>query len=413
MTSKTKKKRKTKISSIHFPIKVKPPSHQKVESVGTSKQKGTLTTQEKSVHTIFTRLRRLIPFDHYEIYEQIHQWWLTFAKFPYKLSDQEHRLANFFRRSLNTVIGNAILLLIFTLVGLNSPASYPPLFTIIHEHNTISIIIIILIALYFVRVLLVGTKSEQEESKKPSLSRSWYLRPILFLNALSYTSSIFLLFVLLLLLIRPAWCPTPICPTQQRILIFHQQSTHDDNLEMYFIANQSSFYAIPDDPAQYTRSNLPMSITALHTDGENSMLLYHLIIGLNSLQQGHFGMIIEKVNLIILKVAPIPHPLNVWNNPLNVYNENENQYRALYLGQQAGAVIPADYLRIQFGFVQLKPGETDQIDLHVISRVEANIWFTVQVVYRIANKSQLHTLRLSQQFEVMFANKLDWHLYQR
>ena len=154
-----------------------------------------------------------------------------------------------------------------------------------------------------------------------------------------------------------------------------------------------------------------MSIGALHSDGKNSTSLYHLIIGLDSLQQGRFGMVIEEVNLVIQQVAPIPHPLNVWNYNTPVHYENENQYRALYLGQTTGAVIPTDYLRFQYGFVQLKPGETDQIDIHFISRIEANIWFSVQVVYRIDNESILHTLKLPQVFEIMFANKSDWHLY--
>jgi hypothetical protein len=397
---------KSKVKALSSQQKVVNTTNSSTEEVFTA------TKGRKVFFHAFIGIQKLFLLHRFEIYKHIKKAWQSLTQLLYKLYRKECKLAEALRQYLKTLIGSTLLLLFYTLVGLNSPATYPPLFAIIHQHETVSIIVIIFVTVYLVRVLLVGTKSEQEEDKKPKQSQHQYLHPLLFLNIISYTSSFFLLVVLLLLLIRPAGCPTAICPTPQRILVFHPQGIHDRNLEMYFIANQSTFYVIPGNPSQYTQSNLPQAIPALHTDGEKSLLFYNLSIGLNSLQQGHFGMIIEEVNLAILQVAPLPHPLNVWNDTSSyVHYENENQYRGIYLGQQAGAVIPTDYLRFQYGFVQLKPGEADQIDIHVISRIEANIWFTVQVVYRIDNESQLYTLRLPQQFEIMFANKSDWHLY--
>jgi hypothetical protein len=211
----------------------------------------TISTQENSVHPIFNRLRKLLSFDHYAFNDQMQDWWQGFAKYLYKLHDQEHRLAKVFRRYLKSLIGSALLLLFFTLVGLNAPATYPPLFIIVHRYETASIIVIMLLSLYVVRVLLVGTQLEQTGGERPGVSKGQYSSPLLFLNVTSYMGSSALLFVLLLLLIRPVWCPNAICPTPQRVLIFHPQSIHDNNLEMYVIANQSTFYAIPGDPAQY------------------------------------------------------------------------------------------------------------------------------------------------------------------
>src|SRR5258708_21029528 len=218
--------------------------------------------------------------------------------------------------------------------------------------------------------------------------------------------------MLVLILIRPQWCPSILCPSQQIIRVFHQQGNHDDNLEVYFIATQSKSYAIPGDPAQYSQANLPTSIAAIPANGQNSMLSYHLILGLQNLrQEASFGLIIEEVNIVIQKVFPIPYPLNVWNsNLLNDYS-NSNQYRGLYFGQDIGSLIPTNYLRFPNGFVHLNPGETDQIDLHIISRTEAGIGFYVQVIYRNDNEQRVYTLKLTQLFEIMFANTIDWYLY--
>src|SRR6266567_546556 len=413
-----------KRTSFHGKKKADTPSIQKakakalpstvkvVSTISSSTKEVSPATRGKRDYThLFKGIRNLFPLHHHEVYEQLKHWWQNLTQLVYKLRCKERELAKVLREYLKTLIGSTLLLLFFTLVGLNSPASYPPLFTIIHLHQTLSIIVILLLTLYLLRVLLVGPKSEQEKSKELDQSRKRYVHPLLIMNVISYSGSILLLFILVLLLLRPEWCPSAVCPPPQRILITHPQSIHDENLEVYPIEVQSAFYVIPGDPAHYKPSTLPMSISALHTDGKDSMSLYHLIIGLDSLQQGRFGMIIEEVNLVIQKEAPIPHPVNVWNYIPPVDYENENQYRALYLGQETGAVIPTDYLRFQYGFVQLKPGETDQIDIHVISRVEANIWFSVQIVYRIDNESILHTLKLPEVFEVMFVNKSDWHLY--
>src|SRR5260370_1842209 len=395
MTSRSKKERKAKKSTSNHSSKVNTKATSP-EVIGSNpnKEKASIDQNMAARH---------------EADIQTENWWQSFRTYVDHLLDYERRLAYALRQFLNALISNLFLLVIFTLIGLNAPADSPPIFKIINQHKTLSILIIMGLTFYLLRVLFIKIESDQEDSNKQSQRKSRFLNSRTILNTVSYSASIFLVFVLVLLFLRPQWCPSEICPSPERI--FPPQSVHDENLEMDFIKDQSAFYVIPNKPSQYTLNNLPRSIAALHSDGEKSLLLNHIIIGLNSLQQGRFGMIIEEVNLVITQVAPMQHPLYVWQfSPLINY-ENDNQYRALYLGQQAGAILPTNFLRYPFGFEQLKPGDTDQIDVHVVSRIEANIWFTVQVVYRIANESQPHTINLSHQFEVMFANNADWNLY--
>ena len=124
-------------------------------------------------------------------------------------------------------------------------------------------------------------------------------------------------------------------------------------------------------------------------------------------------MTIEKIELVVQEVSPIPHSLNVWNKLSLVDYENLDQYQAAYTGQEAGTMLPAKYLRFKNGFVHLNPGETNPIDIHLISRVEADIQFSVQVLYRVDNESRWHLLRLSlpRPFEVVFADASNWRLY--
>jgi len=320
-----------------------------------------------------------------------------------------YRFAKLWRRSLGTVATIIEWSIVATLAGFSVWSPSAPLVVFVYQHLVEAFFIGgIVLVFSFASVIAIYLPKPSLGAKKDWQTPGWIFST--FIPAISNT-----LFVLLVVvvLIRPWWCPTAICPSPQRILITHPQGNHDENLEMYFIVVQSTYYVIPGDPAHYTLNNLPMNIGALHTDGKNSTLLYHLIIGLDSLQQGRFGMTIQAVNLLIQQVAPMPHPLNVWDNTSSIQYENENQYRAFYFGQDAGALMPTIYLRFPngLGYMHLKPRETDQMDIHIDSNVEANIKFSVRVTYRVDNESQLHMLQLSRAIEIMFADQSDWHLY--
>lgn len=215
----------------------------------------------------------------------------------------------------------------------------------------------------------------------------------------------------------PTWCPSWICPTShlisKTIPLLHAEDVYDNKLEIYFKAIQSTSYVIPGDPAHYSLNNLPESIAVLPPDGHNSTLLYHLILGLQNLKQGRFGMTIEQIDLVIEHVSPVPQTLNVWKYTSPIDYGNNNQYQAFYAGQPNNAILLTDFLRYTpgNGFVRLSPGETDSIDIHIVSRLEATIQFSVQVIYRVDDELQAHWLRLPYLFEVIFANPSKLHLY--
>jgi hypothetical protein len=301
--------------------------------------------------------------------------------------------------------------IIYVLIGLNpSPHSLEsiPIIYFVLQHPIPSLIVACSVVLLTLIGLLLFLSLTSNTNPQLLLRHP---HPWSLVTATSTMCFLLSLTLLIIVLFRPPWCPTSLCPAPQRILITHPEGIHDENLDVYPIAVQSTSYVIFGDPAHYTLNNLPISTGALHPDGTNSTFQYHLIIGLNSLQQGRFGMIIKEVDLGVQKVDPIPHPLNVWNDSLLVHYDNENHYRVIYFGQEAGAVMPAEYLRFQNGFVHLKPRESDQIDIHIISRLEANLYFSVQVIYSIDNESQPHVLKLPRVFQVIFAKVSDWHLY--
>ena len=319
-----------------------------------------------------------------------------------------YRLARLWRRGLGIVVTIIEWSIVATLTGFSVWSPSAPLLVFVYQNSLEALIIggIVLIFSFISLTFLFLPEPNREASKRGQMP-NWIFSVII--PAISNT-----LFVLLVsvVLIRPPWCPSVICPAPQHVLIMHPQGSHDENLEMYPIAVESTYYVIPGDPTHYTLDNLPMSIGVLHTDGKNSISLYHIILGLDSLQQGRFGMTIQEVNLIIQQVEPVPHPLDVWNHTSSFQYENKNSYRAFYFGQEA-RTIPTIYSRFQYrlGYMHLNPRETDQMDIHIVSNMEADIKFSIQVIYRVDNERLSHPLQLSQAFEVMFADESYWRLY--
>jgi hypothetical protein len=227
-----------------------------------------------------------------------------------------------------------------------------------------------------------------------------------------------LLLVLLVLvptavtLIRPPWCPTLLCPPPTPVT--NPQGVHDANLDLSFVAIQSTAYVIPGSPAQYSLNNLPKSISAMRTDGlaidaNTPFSPYLVALGVHSLQKG-YSIVIEQVALIVRKALSPSYPLNVWVvGPSRNYTDN--LYQVIYRGQEQGATLAAAYF-LPGSNVQLTPGEGDSLDIRVASPVPISLHFALQVTYRVINESQTHTLTLPQVFEVaFFSASSNWHLY--
>jgi hypothetical protein len=301
--------------------------------------------------------------------------------------------------------------LIAVLLGLNpAPRSLKDvlLMVFVLQHSLLSLIITCGIVLLTLIGLLLFLRL-RKPNPQPVLAH--HLHPWSLVTIASTASFLLCFSLLITVILHPSWCSTSLCPAPQPLL--HPGGNNDTKLEIYPIALQSTWYVVPSDPTRCRQNQLLDCIGALKTDGQSSPPPYHLILGLHSLQEGRFGMTIEEIKLVVQEVSPIPRPLNAWNKLSLIDYGNSDQYQAAYTGQEAGTMLPAEYLRFKNGFEHLNPGETNPIDIHLISRVEAHIQFSVQVLYRVDNESRSSSLRLSlpHPFEVVFADASNWHLY--
>lgn len=212
-----------------------------------------------------------------------------------------------------------------------------------------------------------------------------------------------------LLVFRPSWCPSWLCPTPQVLLA--KGGAHDSNIQVTFQTLQSSIKVIPGDPSSYTLGNLPTSRDA-QLITTNQVLPYRVVLKIHSLQQGRFGLVIDRVVLVVNSQAQlIPYPLRVWVAD-NVTKYTNNLYRVTYRGQGAKAVLTALYVAQQSGSVFLLPGETDELSLEVRSNFVVDLHFQVQVTYHLIGQLVTHTLTLPNIFEVIFSDPANWHPYQ-
>jgi len=90
-----------------------------------------------------------------------------------------------------------------------------------------------------------------------------------------------------------------------------------------------------------------------------------------------------------------------------------NPYRGLYDGQARGDVIVAPYAgQVRLGYVQLRPGESDELSLQIQSSRLVDLRFRVRVLYRPVTEDSYRTLELPYVFEVVFSDQLNWQQFQ-
>jgi hypothetical protein len=294
-------------------------------------------------------------------------------------------------------------LIVSVVLGFSPWPDSSPVTTFISQRPTVALVMGgTLVAVTFISLLILYWP------KLGNVSGNSYGLHWLFSTAMPVVGYVLFAILLVVVLIRPVWCPTSICPAPQLVPITNPQGIHDDNLEIYLTAIQSASYVIPDDPARYSLSNLPTTISAVRKD---SQAPYRVVLGVHSLQQGHYGMIIEEVALVVTQVPSVPSPLNVWINSPGL-DYHSNPYKVIYKGQAVGTTLAATYdASIPDGYVQLAAGEADELDIQVVSPEIARLQFQVEVTYRVTNESQLHTLMLKNVFEVVFSDVSNWHAH--
>lgn len=225
---------------------------------------------------------------------------------------------------------------------------------------------------------------------------------------LSTVSTSMSIALIALVLLQPSWCPSALCP--------QPPGPHDQFLESEFTALQTTAYVVRGDPATFSLRDLPdgrlataaaaQRITGSTPRGAD--VPYRVAIRVHSLQRGQFGMVIEQVALSIVGAGPPPSPLRVvLAAPAVEYQSNP--YAAVYEGQAAGAIVPAQYAGpVRVGHVQLAPGESDELSIQVDSRALVDLRFRVRIAYRVVTEGESRTLELPYLFEVVCSDDLNW-----
>jgi hypothetical protein len=297
------------------------------------------------------------------------------------------------------------------LAGFSPPPAAAPPFDLVKAHPVLSVVIgALLLGLTIGSWRLVHTADPASKNYSgPVGGRGASPLLLAVMTAIATLSTLTVVLLISLVLARPSWCPTALCP--------QPPGPHDQNLETGFTALQSSFVVIPGDPAQYTLGHLPPS-SGRETIAANRTSLttapaspYRVVVRIHSLQQGRFGMIIEDVSLLVEGAAPPPNPLRVWlkGAPLEY---TANPFSADYAGQQGNGVLAARYAGpVPEGHVQLNPGESDELAIQVRSPSPVDLKFRVAITYRIANEDQLRRFTMPYVFEVVFSDALNWQPY--
>jgi hypothetical protein len=320
------------------------------------------------------------------------------------------------KKNLPLIVPSIILMLL----GFKQLPSSIPLLNFAREHRVASPIIGAALVLLFVAAMIIPlfpTPEPKDENDGSQGSTGRPIRPWVIATAMSTTSSVISSILLLIVLIRPAWCPSTLCLTLAPAPLIY--GPHDANLEVNFTAIQSPAYVLTKNPAQYSLSsnNLPTSndrtsIGAVLIDTQKTSSPYIVAFTIHDLRSKGYPMIIEEVALVVKQTPSTPPILNVLAQPPSLVYQ-DNLYNVGYQGQRINAVLPATYVHLPGGYVQLKPIETDSLLVQVTPRLvrAIDLRFSVQITYRIANDSRRYTFMPPYIFEVVFAKAWNWHPY--
>ncbi len=300
------------------------------------------------------------------------------------------------------------------LLGFSSPITSSPILDFIQRYKLSTLVILSIVVLLMLAVLLAWPFLQKR--LQPIDAR---LKAMGAVTGVSMLSSTLCLSLLLITLTRPAWCPTSLCVPPQVVTkpITTTQGTHDSNLDIYFVSFESSTYVIPGDPqkpAYIPSSGDPRSISAIGLDAPKTTpsYPYTIAIGLHSLYTGRYSIFIDKVTLLLIKVSAAPDHLNVYPVRVNTTYSATNPARFVYQGQQAQQVIVDTYSPSPHPRVELRPGESDQIDAAIEARTAVDIQFVLKITYHIATEQQHFTLTLNHTFEAVFSKTFSWQKYQ-
>ncbi len=188
----------------------------------------------------------------------------------------------------------------------------------------------------------------------------------------------------------------------------HQSSQNgevvqDQNLSMALVDVVSPSYVLPGDPQSHSTSNVsPKSISAVSL-AKNTSTYDKIIVDVKNLRNGGVDILIDYIALKLLSIPVLPRPLRVWT-PGVLTTYIAYPYPVIYKGQTPDQLLYAEPPQN----VILKPGETDQLSIQVLSTVSAFLQFQVQLFYQIANSNIAPPLTLHQTFQVVFSDASNW-----
>jgi TIR domain len=317
-----------------------------------------------------------------------------------------HVPAVYWTRLLSTIVTTISLDIIAGGIGLNvwGPSS---MFELVHRYPDLSIILGALFILVSILAwIIAGTPKPGSNPEDDGPTAVELSRRLVISSAISTTSSFLCFMLLALVILRPGWCSSMLCPPPAPVL--NQNSNNDSTLEVYFTTLQGSLFEIPGDPAHYTLANLPTAIGALRIDQRHDP--YRVAFGIHSLQRGSYGMFIEEVSLVVDDARPLPQPLKVWDKgtPLEYRSE---PFSVTYNGEPNSSILNTIYVPKPGAHVQLQPGESDEISLEINSMITIDLHFHITVTYRVTNESDQRTVSLPGNFEVVFSDASNWQQY--
>ncbi len=207
--------------------------------------------------------------------------------------------------------------------------------------------------------------------------------------------------------LRLPTCFAPFCPSSQPST--NQQSpqnvgeVQDQNLSMTLVDVVSpSFVLSNDSQSQTTNNTSPKSISAVSL-AKNTSTYDKIIVDVKNMRAAGVDILINYIALKLLSIPAVPRPLKVWTPGVST-TYIAYPYPVTYKGQTPGQLLYAEPPQN----VILKPGETDQLSIQVISTVTAYLQFQVQISYQIANAATAPPLTLPQTFQVVFSDASNW-----
>ena len=331
-----------------------------------------------------------------------------------------YKFAQFWMQLPMKIIGILAPNIILILAGFSNLPTSIPVVGFIQEHKIASLVIgcalalITLLAAIIVRTphpsdsgkeAAAPTASVNEKKATPGSrqpDRRWIIATLLSTISFFLSSTI-----LVIVLIRPPWCPASFCSVSRSL---PQGSVSDANLVLYPLAVQSTSFEIPGDPLHYSQSRLPQSIGVQHVSRQAESATFRVALGVQSLIQDRYAILIKQVAIVLTSLSPVPHQLNVWTtNPSTSYKSLP--FLAVYRGEKTGDILSTTSLSTPPGLIHLLPNEPEQFNIRLISSAAVNLEFRVQLTYVVSNDPKPHTLTLPQVFHVIISDASTWREY--